>query len=141
MYSQRMRECRRPKFLRRGATLVEFAVVVPILFFLLVLFVEFGRYIVTVHALEEASRVDCRIAVLEDSITNEVEVAVADLLKTFSIYKYDMSITPNLRAAIGAGDPVTVRINVDYKDVSWLPAPRTLRDKTLSVSNTTPKEN
>ncbi len=125
---------------RLGATLVEFAVVAPILFFLFVMFVEFGRYIVTLHALEEAARVACRMAVLEESTTEEVEQEATAILETFGINKYETTITPSLFTAAPAGEPVSVTIDVDYKDVSWLPAPRFLRNKSLSVTNTTPKE-
>jgi Flp pilus assembly protein TadG len=126
--------------MRRGATLVEFAMVAPFLFFLVFLFVEFDRYILTVHALEEASRVGCRLAILEQSTRQEVEENVAGILGKFGINKYTMTITPGLPNSLEAGSPVSVKISAAYKDVSWLPTPRFLSNKSLSATSTMPRE-
>jgi Flp pilus assembly protein TadG len=125
---------------RRGTTLVEFAVVAPLLFSLVFLFVEFDRYVVTAHALKEASRVGCRVAVLEGSTLEEVESDVARILEPFSVKKYSMTVTPALTTAIDAGDPITVNIAVAYDDIAWLPTPKYLAGKQISVAATLPKE-
>ncbi|MBT6440807.1 MAG: pilus assembly protein, partial [Alphaproteobacteria bacterium] len=58
---------------RHGATIVEFAVVAPLLFFMIFLYIEFDRYILTVHAMKEAARVGCRVAILDGATLEEVE--------------------------------------------------------------------
>lgn len=125
---------------RRGSTLVEFAVVSPLMFSLLFLFVEFDRYVVTVHALKEASRVGCRVAVLEGSTLEEVQTKVASILEPFDVDDYTMTVTPDLMTAIDGGDPVSVKIDVSYDDIAWLPVPQYLGGKQISVIGTLPKE-
>jgi Flp pilus assembly protein TadG len=125
---------------RRGSTLVEFAVVAPLIFSLIFLFVEFDRYVVTVHALKEASRVGCREAVLEGSTLVEVQSKVASILEPFGVDDYTMTITPDLTSAIDGGDPVSVKIDVSYDDIAWLPSPQYLAGKQISVTGTLPKE-
>ncbi|HQZ67349.1 MAG TPA: pilus assembly protein [Planctomycetaceae bacterium] len=120
--------------------LVEFACVAPVLFLVIFFFVEFDRYLVTVHAVEEASRVGCRLAILEQSTSQEVQNSVTQILNQFGIAKYTMSITPTLPTTVEGGSPVSVKIDVAYKDVSWLPTPRFLSKKTISATSTMPKE-
>lgn len=125
---------------RQGATLVEFAMVAPIVFFIVFLFVEFDRYILTVHALDEASRVGCRQAILENATSQEVENTVKGLLNQFGVTKYTMSVTPPLPNSLDAGSPVSVKIDVKYSDISWLPSPRFLKNTKVSATSTMPRE-
>jgi hypothetical protein len=37
-------------------------------------------------------------------------------------------------------DPVTVRLSLTYRDVSWLPAPNFLKDLPINMSYTLPRE-
>ena len=136
--ANRRDECSRTR--RRGATLVEFAVVAPLVFFMVFLFVEFDRYLLTVHALDEAARVGCRLAVLEGSTLVQVKTEVDRILSPFGISKHELSITPDLATAIGSGNPVSVKLEIAYNDVSWLPAPTFLSRKTITVTSTLPKE-
>ncbi len=46
----------------RGASMVEFAIVMPILFLVLFGVIEFGRYVALVHAVETGSRTAARFA-------------------------------------------------------------------------------
>lgn len=125
---------------RRGSTIVEFAFVSPLLFLFVFLFVEFDRYVLTVHALKEATRVGCRVATLEGSTLEAVEETVGDILSPFGIDDYTLSVTPDLNTTIDSGDPVSVRIDVAYDDVSWTPSPKFLDGKTIAVTATLPKE-
>jgi hypothetical protein len=136
--STRHQRCNNPT--RRGSTLVEFAVVSPLLFLLIFLFVEFDRYVVTVHALKESVRVGSRLAVLEGTTLEDVQAEVATILTPFGIDEYTMSVTPNLLTAIDAGDPVSVKVDVAYDDIAWLPSPKFLSGKMISVTSTSPKE-
>ena len=48
--------------------------------------------------------------------------------------------SPGLPNSLEAGSPVSVKISAAYKDVSWLPAPRFLSNKSLSATSTMPRE-
>ena len=125
---------------RRGVALVEFAVVSPLLFLTIFLFIEFDRYVVSVHAMKEATRVGCRTATLEGSTLEEVESSVEGILSPFGIDDYTMSITPPLTTAIDSGDPISVTVDVSYDDIGWVPTPKFLDGKTITVTATLPKE-
>jgi hypothetical protein len=125
---------------RRGSTLVEFAIVAPLLLSIVFLFIEFGRYMMTVQAIEEAARVGCREAILEGTTVEIVEARVEGILTPFGIGEYDLSVEPNLQVALSAGSPITVEISLLYDDVAWLPSPKFLQGKMVSVAATLPKE-
>lgn len=110
------------------------------MFALIFLFIEFDRYVVTAHALKEAARVGCRVAILDGTELEEVETQVADILRPFSINEYTMKVEPDLSTTIDGGSPVSVTIDVFYKDIGWVPTPRYLGDKTITATTTLPRE-
>lgn len=114
--------------------------VLPPLFFLIFVFIEFDRFLMTVHAAEEAARVGCRKAILETATLEEVKSEVRRTLQPFGISRYSLTVSPNMSTTVALGTPVTVTINVAYRDVSWLPTPKFLGEKRLSSSSTLPKE-
>lgn len=57
---------------RRGATLVETAVVLPVFFTFLFGFIEFGHCFMTIHALNSAARRAARLGVGENVTTQQV---------------------------------------------------------------------
>ena len=65
---------------RKGATLVETAVVLPIFFTLIFAVIEFGHCFMTIHAMNSAARRAARIGVGENKTTDEVVTAAKDIL-------------------------------------------------------------
>ena len=114
--------------------------VLPPLFFLIFLFVEFDRFLMTVHATEEAARVGCRKAILETATLTEVEDDVRSTLRPFGIAKYTITVSPDMSSSVALGTPVTVTLELAYSDVSWLPTPKYLSGKRISSSSTLPNE-
>ncbi len=112
----------------------------PILVAILFAFIEFDRYLLVIHATEEAARMGGRVAVLADATEDDVKTTVDGILKTFGVTKHKVTVAPSLTDAAQPGDPISVKIEVAYDDVSWLPTPQFLANKVLSVSNTLPKE-
>jgi Flp pilus assembly protein TadG len=124
---------------RRGVTAVEFAVVAPVIFLLVFGGIEIGRLQMAIHGLEAAAREGCRMAVSWNVPQSDIQQAVDDRLASFGITGHTMTINPSLVFA-RQWDPVTVRIEVTYDQVSWLPAPRFLQGITLAGSCTLPHE-
>jgi Flp pilus assembly protein TadG len=108
---------------RRGAALVEFAIVAPLLFLLILAMVEFGRAVMVEQVLTNAAREGARRGILEQSTAAEVQTTVSDYLRNSSIPGASVSVSPSSFAHVGFGDPVTVTCSVTYGQIAWLPAP------------------
>mgnify|MGYP002631505738 CR=1 FL=1 len=65
---------------RKGTTLVETAVVLPIFFTFLFGFIEFGHVFMTIHTLNSAARRAARLGVSELATTDEVRTLAHDIL-------------------------------------------------------------
>ena len=133
--------CQSSRKKRRGAAVVEFAVVAPI--FLLFVFglIEYGRMVMVQQVLTNASREGARVAVLEGSTDADVVTAVVSYCAAsrITITEDDVSI-PQDPATAGNGDPVAVTVGVAFRDVSWLPSPMYLGAAQLSATSVMRKE-
>ena len=125
---------------RRGAVTVELAIVSPLIFLFFFAAIEFGRLQMTLHGLEGAAREGCRVAVSWDASQEDVEQAVATQLAGFGVSGYTLTTDPGSITSATQWEPVNVRIEVPYEQVSWLPPPRFLQGITLRGSCTLPKE-
>jgi len=125
---------------RRGAAAVEFAVMAPIIFLFTFAGIEFGRAQMAIHGLEAAAREGCRLAVSWEASQDGVEEVVAGRLQSLGISTYTLATDPADVMAAQQWSPVTVRIEVPYRNVSWLPLPGFLDDVTFSGSCTLPQE-
>jgi Flp pilus assembly protein TadG len=112
---------------RRGAVAVEFAMVAPLFLFLVFGLFEFGRMLMLHQALTNATREGCRAAGLASCIdTSRVDSAVRDYLASVvgdnaadaAIVRVTM---PSSLNGVTSGTDLTVGVEVDFKDVSWLP--------------------
>lgn len=113
---------------------MEFAVVAPIFILLLFGMIEYGRMVMVQQMLTNATREGARLAVLDGSTTQDVRNTVKDYLSSGGINLQDSAITVSPDPSSAAfGDPVTVSLSVEFKDVSWLPAPMYLQEAELSA--------
>ncbi len=122
------RKCRRK---RRGAAVVEFAVVAPVFVALVLGMIEFGRALMVQQMLTNASREGARVAVLEGATASEVTAAVEERLTT--IDGATTACDPDPSAA-AYGDSITVTVTVPFSGVSWLPSPIFLGGEDLTAS-------
>jgi Flp pilus assembly protein TadG len=127
--------CRNRRQGRRGATLVEFAVVAPLFFAMIFGIIEFGRLVMVQQIITNAAREGARRAVLEQSNASGVQAAVTQYLDRTSVPGATVTLLPDNFQTVGFGDPVEVTITVDYDRVSWLPASWFLGGTTLSASS------
>ena len=124
--------CRRPS----GAALVEFALVAPIFFFIVLAMVEFGRMIMVQQILTNASREGARRAIVEGATPTEVEAVVKNYLQRSSVKEGTVTITPKRLDRAGFGDSVSVTVVVPFDAISWTGTPWLLRGKTLKAQTT-----
>lgn len=120
------RACRPCRRNRQGAAVVEFAIVAPVFFLLILGMIEIGRAVMVEQILTNAAREGARTAVLDGAIASDVKTKVVDYLKSggISAATTDMvSLTPTDPATAANGTPVTVKVDVQFSKVTWLPCP------------------
>jgi len=131
----RHRVTRSKRAARRGAALVEFALVAPIFLLLVVGSIEFGRAIMVQEALTNASREGVRTGIEDGSLTTDVTTAVNNYLTDMSISGASTSVTPADPGTTSGGTEVTVTVSISYSSISWVPSPMFLKNTTLSATS------
>jgi Flp pilus assembly protein TadG len=124
---------------RSGVAAVEFAIVAPIFFLLVMGIIEVGRALMVQQVLINASRVGARRAVMLSSTEAEAVSAAEQYAAGVGISGVAVEVTPDPSTA-GAGDAVTVDVSISYGAVSWLPSPWFMGGKTLSSASVMRKE-
>ena len=131
------RSCRRQ---RRGTAVVEFALVAPLFFLLVMGMIEYGRMVMVQQILTNASREGARRAVLDGITTANVQTSVNTYLSGAKITGATVTVTSNAPVAPDYANSMTVVVSIPFSQVSWLPSPMYLGGKTLSASSTMRKE-
>jgi len=125
---------------RQGATVVEFAFVMPVLLVLVLGIIEVGRAVMVTHLLNHAARHGCRVAVIEGKSNSDVNSAVTIALSGASISGESVTVAVNGAAgnasAAQAGDEITVTVTVPASAVTWLPGGRFLNGLTMTGQDT-----
>lgn len=115
---------------RSGATTVEFAVLAPILFALILGIIEIGRGLMVVHLLTNAARQGCRTGVIEGTTTAQITQVVQSTLQSQGISSDTVTVQVNDGSADAstaqAGDEITVQVSVPVSKITWLPGARFL---------------
>lgn len=119
---------------RRGAAVVEFAIVAPVFFLLVFGMIEFGRMVMVQQIITNAAREGARIAVLPSSTTSQVTTAVNNYLTGVSITGATVAVNPNPPSSATYGSLVTVTVSIPFTAVSWTPSPFFLRSTTLNAN-------
>ncbi|MEX2137654.1 MAG: TadE/TadG family type IV pilus assembly protein [Pirellulales bacterium] len=117
--------CRLCRKNRRGAAVVEFAIVAPVFFLFVFGMIEYGRMVMVQQILTNASREGARFAVVQSTDdTTAVQDTVIDYLTSASI-----GGTPSVvvdwppSGGSSSSEPVTVTVSIQFGQVSWLPSP------------------
>lgn len=124
----------------RGVAAVEFAVVAPLFFLLVLGMIEFGRMVMVQQVITNASREGARRAIVEGATTSEVVAVVESYLAGGGIRSATVSVSPDPIDSAGYGDPVTVSVSVPFNQVSWLPTPMFLGGIELRATTTMRRE-
>ena len=124
--SNRMRYHRTRRH-RMGAATIEMALVAPFVLFLIFCSIEFSRMMMVRQAMTNAAREGCRRAALvttrhhddaEDVIREQLAGVIANSSNS-SIVR--IVIDPPFITAPASGTRVSVNVEVDCEDVSWMP--------------------
>ncbi|MDB4786468.1 MAG: pilus assembly protein [Planctomycetaceae bacterium] len=110
---------------RRGATLVEFAFVAPLLFTLIFSIIEFSRILMVQNAVTDGARDAAREASLATSrnastVESNLRTRISQSVPTGT--EMTVSVVPADLSQAKSGDEVSVRVSLTYSDVSWVPA-------------------
>ena len=144
---QVMKQLMNKRHNRRGAAIVEMALVLPIFFGVVLGIVEFGRAMMVSQMVTNAAREATRLAIIDGSTNNDVETWVEDFLNdSINVAAADVSVTITVDPAPGNDDPndvladaqardlVTVNVSVPFDKVSYVPGSY-LNGKNLSAQS------
>jgi len=130
---------------RAGATAIEFAVVAPVIFTLIFGIIELGRALMIEHLLAEVSRDAARYAVVAEGsnqTTSNIQTYATGRLTAYGItttntpiVSVDDNSATDLSTATGpsqktgstnfgkygTGSEITVKVQVKFSEVTWLP--------------------
>jgi Flp pilus assembly protein TadG len=134
--------CRSYRRNRRAASAVEFAIIAPVFFLLILGMVEYGRMVMIQQVITNASREGARQAVLDGATTEGIQTLVADYLELGQVASTSavLTVSPNPPTDAGFGDPITVTVAIPFDEVSWLPSPMYLGGQTMTATTVMRRE-
>lgn len=124
---------------RRGISTVEFALIAPLFFMLVLGCIELGRGLMVQQVLTNASRVGVRNAVMLSGTTSSSTTAATEFANGATVGGVSVAVTPNPSTA-SAGDMISLTVSVPFANVTWVPAPWFMANKTLSATSVMRKE-
>lgn len=119
---------------------MEFAIVAPLFFLLVFGMVEFGRMVMVQQILTNASREGARKAVIVGMSDADVQASVEQYLANASISGATVTVTTTAPTPPDTAEARTVTVTIPFSQVSWLPSPMYLGDKTLVSATTMRRE-
>ncbi len=112
---------------RGGAAAVEFAVVAPLLFVVILGSIEFGRVMMISQLATNAARAGCRQGTLASTTTDQIKSTVSTALTAEGISGGSATVTVNDQnvdaSTAVAGDKITVQVSIPLTQNAWLPTP------------------
>lgn len=128
---------------RRGAAIVELALVLPVFFAVIFGIIEFGRAMMVSQMVTNSAREGVRLAIVDGTTNNDVETTIRDFLEgAAGVTPADVTVTIEVTPAQGNTDPlnqlinaaprdlVSVRVEVPFNRVSYIQG-HFLQGKTL----------
>jgi len=122
------------RLVRRAAAVVEFAIIAPVFFTLILGIIEFGRMIMVQEILVNAARVSARQAILSGETDAQVQSTLSSYMSGAGISGYSYTISPDLSTSPSSGTAITVTVSVPCSSVSWTGFLTYFNGKTLSSS-------
>jgi Flp pilus assembly protein TadG len=114
--------------MRDGATTVEFAVAVPLLFLFFFTALEFGRMNMVRHTMQNAAYEAARCGIAMQADDDEIEDTARAILNAASVRRADVRVEHDK-------EEITVTISAPFRDQSWF-APLYFKSTTLASSMT-----
>jgi Flp pilus assembly protein TadG len=129
---------------RRGATAVEFAVVAPLFFMMILAMIELARGVMVVHQLADVARVGCRAAAVEGQSTAGVQTRTSNYLNAIGIRNATTTVKVNGNAVDAttaqSQDEITVVVSAPVSGFTWLPGGRYLTGSSVAGEVTLRRE-
>lgn len=119
--------------------MVEFALVAPIFFMLVLGMIEVGRALMVQQVITNASRVGARKAITLSGTQSNTITRVEDYATNTGVPGVTVTVSPD-PAATDPGDEITVHVSVDFANVSWMPSPWFMGGVSLQASSVMRKE-
>lgn len=104
---------------RRGTTIIEFAIVAPLLFLLFFASLEFCRVAMIRHTVDNAIYEGCRVGIIPGATAAEVHQETQRILNSLGLNHASITVTP--QTINSRTDEVTVRVVVPLDDNSFVP--------------------
>ena len=121
---------------RRGAAVVEFAIVAPLFLTLIAGTIELGQGIVLMQLLTNASRQGARVAGYDTTTSaSTVTTAVNNYLSNEGISGATTTISPSLPSTASDGQQISVSVSLVFDNVRWLPSSFFLGGQTLQATS------
>ena len=120
---------------RRGAAAVEFAVVAPVFFLVVLGVIEFTRAMMVEELITNAAHEGARAGVLDGAQASDVDNAVNNYLSAAGISGATTTVSPSPPGSAPYGTSISVTVAIPYQSVSWLPVPQYLGAKTLQAKS------
>ncbi|QEG34136.1 TadE/TadG family type IV pilus assembly protein [Bythopirellula goksoeyrii] len=124
---------------RKGLATVEFALIAPLFFMLILGSIEMGRGLMVQQVLTNASRVGVRDAVMLSGTTASATTAATDFAEGATVGGVTVVVTPDPSTA-SSGDMISLTVSVPFANVTWVPAPWFMGSTTLSATSVMRKE-
>jgi Flp pilus assembly protein TadG len=110
---------------RKGATVVEVALISTVIFTIVLGIIEVGRGLMVIHLLNNAAEAACRVGIVEGQTTANIKTAALNVLTPCGINGETATVQVNDGSADAstaqAGDEITVLISVPVASISWVP--------------------
>lgn len=123
---------------RRGASAVEFALVAPVFFTVVLGIIEFGRAMMVCEVLTNAAGIGARTGAISGTDTATILNTVSNSLSDLKINGATVTVKVNGSAGEAktavTGDTIQVTVSVPFASVSWLSKASFLADRTLTSS-------
>jgi Flp pilus assembly protein TadG len=124
---------------RKGAQIIEFAIILPLFLMLVFGIFEYGRAMMVIEILTNAAREGARTAVVSGSTQAQVYTTIDNYLTGSHITGYTRTVSPDPGGA-ARGSTVTVNVSVPYSSVAWSPIHYITAGKVLHATASMRKE-
>jgi Flp pilus assembly protein TadG len=131
---------------RRGVAAVEFALVAPIFFTVILAIIEFGRMMMVQEVLINAAREGARVATLPGETDTQVANTVNTYLSNAGLTgcgtpgSSSPAVSPLLSTSPASGTELTMTLSISCSTASWLGGSTWFNGKSLSASVTMMKQ-
>jgi Flp pilus assembly protein TadG len=113
------------RYRRRGAHLVEFALVAPLFFLFVLTLIDIGRGMMATSLLANAARAGCRTGVLPGKANSDIQTAVTQAFSGQGMSGTTVTVMVNGTVAnastANTKDLVTVSVTAPIANVTWMP--------------------